>query len=258
MIDNTFIRFDPLSSKTIDLKIQEADVMGWLGTIYEITKEEDLDTALDLCYSYNLTKNQSTSVTLVTLLIDQIASSKLKPPIVLPEEYLKIARGNIQTINPISGLPCDYAVRMAFGKRVADIRAFYVGHMGLNGLKEYEKEHGVEKRDKILNLTASLLSGQCGDNFIGHVGTYDFVLFLPVETAEPILKGIAAEFDGKALTYGENGSSSPMTVFMAVTMIDKEIGFDRVNATLISFKEHLADESRSRKASIYAFDKRKL
>ena len=89
MAENQYIQIN--SEKFFNLKIAIGDVLGWLKTIHDISGVEDLDGALDLCYSYMLDKEQSRAVGMVTELIYQEASGRIIPPINLYKTYRNLA-----------------------------------------------------------------------------------------------------------------------------------------------------------------------
>lgn len=172
------------------------DLLGWLRAIYEVSGEDDLDTALDLCYTYKLPIEQQTAVILITELIHQEASGKIVPPINLTQTYRDIAHGTLLDSNPLSGLPCNYIIRIEFEKKLSFKETFHVCCLSLSeSFTAHPEPPSGPKVEAAVKFAASVLAKHCAGNFIGHLANDDFMFFLPILGAQGVLESIVGNFD---------------------------------------------------------------
>lgn len=113
----------------------------------------------------------------------------------LAQIRVKMAKG----ANPLTGLPGNVAIESEL-KRFAErrIRAGLI-YIDLDNFKVYNDVYGFDNGDKIILYTAGVLDQtvkECGtgNDFIGHVGGDDFVVFTSQQYAESVAAGIVNRF----------------------------------------------------------------
>ncbi|MDR0519817.1 MAG: diguanylate cyclase [Clostridiales Family XIII bacterium] len=83
---------------------------------------------------------------------------------------------------------------------------FAVIYADLDNFKAYNDVYGFSSGDRIIVLTADIISGnvaQYGNagDFIGHIGGDDFIIATTPDKAEEICRGVVSEFDEKVLDF---------------------------------------------------------
>jgi diguanylate cyclase (GGDEF)-like protein len=111
--------------------------------------------------------------------------------------------------NPLTGLPGNLVIEEQLRRLLAHDLKFAVLYIDLNNFKAYNDKYGFEKGDKVLLMTAEILSrslaseGQ-GDDFLGHIGGDDFIIITGPERAEQIAQAIIELFDREiTVAYSE-------------------------------------------------------
>ena len=102
--------------------------------------------------------------------------------------------------NPLSGLPGNLVIEDRIRRLLGQEGDFAVLYIDLNNFKAYNDKYGFERGDKVLLLTAEILSRSVaregdGNDFLGHIGGDDFIIITTTERAEAIGQAIIQFFD---------------------------------------------------------------
>lgn len=102
--------------------------------------------------------------------------------------------------NPLTGLPGNLMIEEQLRRLLLSDAEFAVLYLDLNNFKAYNDKYGFEHGDKMLLMTAEILSrslareGQ-GEDFLGHIGGDDFIIITSPDRAERIANAIIEFFD---------------------------------------------------------------
>jgi diguanylate cyclase (GGDEF)-like protein len=108
--------------------------------------------------------------------------------------------------NPLTGLNGNIEIQREITSRISRGLLFAVIYADLDNFKAYNDVYGYSNGDRIIVLTADILTDQVAlfgnpDDFIGHVGGDDFILVSTPDKAEQISLSVIAEFDDKILNF---------------------------------------------------------
>jgi len=108
--------------------------------------------------------------------------------------------------NPLTGLNGNLEIQRDITSRITKGFGFAVIYADLDNFKSYNDVYGFSNGDRIIVLTADILSDQTAlfgnpDDFIGHIGGDDFIVVTTPDKAESICKNVIAEFDEKVLSF---------------------------------------------------------
>jgi diguanylate cyclase (GGDEF)-like protein len=108
--------------------------------------------------------------------------------------------------NPLTGLNGNIEIQREITSRISKGLCFAVIYADLDNFKAYNDAYGYSNGDRIIVLTADILSDQVTlfgnpDDFIGHVGGDDFIVVTTPDRAEAICGSVIAEFDEKVLGF---------------------------------------------------------
>jgi diguanylate cyclase (GGDEF)-like protein len=108
--------------------------------------------------------------------------------------------------NPLTGLNGNIEIQRDITSRISRGLRFAVIYADLDNFKAYNDVYGYSNGDRIIVLTADILTDQVAlfgnpDDFIGHVGGDDFILVSTPDKAEQICQSVIAEFDDKVLNF---------------------------------------------------------
>jgi diguanylate cyclase (GGDEF)-like protein len=108
--------------------------------------------------------------------------------------------------NPLTGLNGNLEIQRDITSRITKGFSFAVIYADLDNFKSYNDVYGFSNGDRIIVLTADILSDQVAlfgnpDDFIGHIGGDDFIVVTTPDKAEAICKNVIAEFDEKVLRF---------------------------------------------------------
>jgi diguanylate cyclase (GGDEF)-like protein len=108
--------------------------------------------------------------------------------------------------NPLTGLNGNIEIQRDITSRISRGLHFAVIYADLDNFKAYNDVYGYSNGDRIIVLTADILTDQVAlfgnpDDFIGHVGGDDFILVSTPDKAEQICRSVIAEFDDKVLNF---------------------------------------------------------
>ncbi len=97
--------------------------------------------------------------------------------------------------NPTTGLPGGDAIRREFDRRRRSGRAFSVCYFDLDYFKPFSDTFGFALADSTILLTAECLSENTrSDEFVGHIGGDDFVLFCDAGAAAERCRRVQTQF----------------------------------------------------------------
>ncbi len=107
--------------------------------------------------------------------------------------------------NPLTGLPGNLIIESLIKGLVERKEVFAVLYMDLDNFKAYNDKYGFEMGDKVLLLTASVLSRSLakagyGDDFIGHIVGDDFIIVTRPDCAIRVAKTVIEMFDAEVRT----------------------------------------------------------
>jgi diguanylate cyclase (GGDEF)-like protein len=108
--------------------------------------------------------------------------------------------------NPLTGLNGNIEIQRDITSRISRGLLFAVIYADLDNFKAYNDVYGYSNGDRIIVLTADILTDQTAlfgnpDDFVGHVGGDDFILVSTPDKAEQICRSVIAEFDDKVLNF---------------------------------------------------------
>lgn len=177
------------------------------------------------------------------------------------------------TTSPLTGLPGNYSIQKEFLTTSKD-SPLHVCYVDINDFKAYNDKYGVSKGDDVIKHTAVLLKEICPDDFVGHVGGDDFVVFIK-DNAVTKLNNIAKNFDStiKAFyserhrqqgfitstdRYGRLCEFPLMILSIAVKTVNEDCPFEIIAQSLASLKKVAKQKSIEQGASAYVFDQRQF
>ncbi|QDR83350.1 GGDEF domain-containing protein [Sporomusa termitida] len=102
--------------------------------------------------------------------------------------------------NPLTGLPGNWVIEDRLKELVETSEPFAVMYLDLDNFKAYNDKYGFERGDKVLLLTAQVLSRSIGksgsvDDFLGHIGGDDFILITKPDNVPSLAASIIGLFD---------------------------------------------------------------
>jgi diguanylate cyclase (GGDEF)-like protein len=108
--------------------------------------------------------------------------------------------------NPLTGLHGNIEIQREVESRISRDEGFAVIYADLDNFKAYNDVYGYSNGDRIIVLTADILTDQTAlfgnpGDFVGHVGGDDFIIVTTIDKAEAICSSVIDEFDEKVLTF---------------------------------------------------------
>jgi EAL domain-containing protein (putative c-di-GMP-specific phosphodiesterase class I)/GGDEF domain-containing protein len=109
---------------------------------------------------------------------------------------LELAKG----ANPLTGLPGNIAIEQEHFRCAKNDKPFSVIFIDLDNFKSYNDKYGFEKGDEVLIYTADILKNgleECckNDNFLGHIGGDDFIIFTTDDAVDSLCSFLIEKFD---------------------------------------------------------------
>ena len=109
---------------------------------------------------------------------------------------LELAKG----ANPLTGLPGNIAIEQEHSRYTKKAKSFSIVFIDLDNFKSYNDKYGFEKGDEVLLYTANLLKRglkeYCNnDDFLGHIGGDDFIIFTTEDTVDSLCCFLIEHFD---------------------------------------------------------------
>ncbi len=108
--------------------------------------------------------------------------------------------------NPLTKLPGNVSILEELQARLDTAKPIAVCYIDLDKFKAFNDTYGFEKGDELLKATARILllaMRELGtpDDFLGHIGGDDFVLFTTSAASEAICRRIVSEFEQAAPSF---------------------------------------------------------
>jgi diguanylate cyclase (GGDEF)-like protein len=112
---------------------------------------------------------------------------------------LRLIKGN-RSANPLTGLPGNIDIQRELSERLRSGRGFTAIYLDIDNFKAFNDRYGFLEGDSVLSDTAKIVTNQIRlfgnpNDFVGHVGGDDFVIFSAEEDVEDICLMIARSFD---------------------------------------------------------------
>lgn len=118
----------------------------------------------------------------------------------MTEEKVKHA----QHANPLTMLPGNIVINERMNHLLLHHQPFLMAYFDLDFFKPFNDVYGYAAGDEIIKLVAELLSQECGNEFIGHVGGDDFVVIFSQQlNGIDVCKRVLAEFEQRVQNYFE-------------------------------------------------------
>lgn len=137
--------------------------------------------------------------------LDSGANDYLTKPYALDELLVRVRNilhwSRLQReANPLTGLPGNVAIEAEANRRIQGGEDFALLYIDIDYFKAFNDYYSYQKGDEAIRLTASIILrvvGRTGsrDDFVGHVGGDDFVVFSTVECAHRVADEVISEFD---------------------------------------------------------------
>ena len=169
-----------------------------------IRKDEDNTITPVIVVSSNESRNHRMKI------LNESVEYFIKKPV--DEGYLYYTVKNLtrllktnRTVSPLTGLPGNVQIHSELKKRISNEEEFSVMYLDLDNFKSYNDVYGFLKGDKIIQLTANIITEEIhlngGDGFVGHVGGDDFIAIVPYTEVENLCQRIIAKFESKIKGY---------------------------------------------------------
>lgn len=104
--------------------------------------------------------------------------------------------------NPLTGLPGNLLIEERLKNIITKQQLFAVLYIDLDNFKAFNDKYGFEHGDKVILLTAGILSASVGQksnsdgqDFIGHIGGDDFIIITHPDNIEKLCETIISMFD---------------------------------------------------------------
>ncbi|QSZ27878.1 response regulator [Aceticella autotrophica] len=104
--------------------------------------------------------------------------------------------------NPLTGLRGNLDIKFEIKRRIKKGEPYAVMYIDLDNFKEYNDYYGFARGDKVLTMTAGILSESINlvgnqNDFLGHIGGDDFIIVTTPDKVEDICQYIIKNFDEK-------------------------------------------------------------
>ncbi len=128
--------------------------------------------------------------------------ARVKNQIELRNAILELRRINKKALdaNPITGLPGNNSVQKAIQRSLDEGHKDFVIYGDLDNFKAYNDKYGFARGDEAIHFTATLLKDALAlvtsdDGFLGHVGGDDYVMLIPGQDVDAVVRFIIEHFD---------------------------------------------------------------
>lgn len=186
---------------------------------------------------------------------------------------LELAKG----ANPLTGLPGNIAIEQEHQSCVRDGGGGSIIFIDLDNFKSYNDKYGFEKGDTVILYAAELLKEGLrkhggGDDFLGHIGGDDFIIFTKEESVDSMCRYLIDNFDagikdlyspedreaGGIMAHGRSGEVRwfPfISISMAVLDCTADTGKDmkEISGNAAQLKQY----AKSMPGSVYVRNRRK-
>lgn len=108
--------------------------------------------------------------------------------------------GRAAELNPLTGLPGNRTITEVLRRRVLEGTEL-VAYIDISGFKPFNDYYGFARGDAVLRMLSSLLIGNLGKWFVGHIGGDDFVAVGPGEEFRCAAAKVARMFSSRATGF---------------------------------------------------------
>jgi len=186
---------------------------------------------------------------------------------------LELAKG----ANPLTGLPGNIAIEQEHQRCVRNGNCCSIIFIDLDNFKSYNDKYGFEKGDTVILYTADLLKDGLRkygsqDDFLGHIGGDDFIIFTTEDNVDPLCRFLIEHFDegikelysaedrdaGGIMAHDRSGQERWFP-FISVSMavldctVDSDKDMKEISGNAVQLKQY----AKSLPGSVYVRDRRK-
>jgi diguanylate cyclase (GGDEF)-like protein len=109
-------------------------------------------------------------------------------------------------LNPVSGLPDHFFVQQEIERRIDDGAKVAVCYVDMDNFRRYNQAYGYARGDKVLKFISLMLFEKVRDmgnpdDFVGHLGSDNFVVLTTPDRYREICAAIITNFDSQVLQY---------------------------------------------------------
>ncbi|MCL4441999.1 MAG: EAL domain-containing protein [Firmicutes bacterium] len=184
---------------------------------------------------------------------------------------MEVAKG----ANPLTGLPGNLTIEREINNRLTEKSPFACICVDLDNFKSYNDRYGFENGDRLILLSARLLTGTVRKygsslDFVGHIGGDDFIVLTHKDKAEEICRRYIRYFDRLEKNFYSTEDRN-VGGFYGINRQGQETWFPLVSVSMSiadcaghCSPEHLAETTaqlkqyaKSKFGSIYVRDRRK-
>ncbi len=115
------------------------------------------------------------------------------------EQFYSEARQNMR-LQPVSGLPDNFFIQQEIERRLEEGQKIAVVYADLENFRTYNQRYGYARGDRLLKFLAGLLFDKVkemgnGTDFVGHLGSDDFVLLTSPDKFRAVCGELIRSFD---------------------------------------------------------------
>lgn len=179
-------------------------------------------------------------VTSSTFLQDDVLKQKVKDPSVFniksqSDYFYQDAKKNMR-LHPVSGLPDNFFIQQEIERRLEEGQKIAVVYADLENFRRYNQKYGYARGDKILKFLALLLFEKLRDHgnaadFVGHMGSDDFVLLTTPDKYKEVCAEVIRSFDRLVLQHYDKGDRDGGNITLK-TRRGEEISFPVMSITM--------------------------
>ncbi len=125
------------------------------------------------------------------------------------ESFYQDAKKNMR-LHPITALPDHFFIQQEIERRLEEGSKIAVVYGDLENFRRYNQRYGYGRGDRILKFVAMLLFEKVRDfgnpnDFVGHLGSDDFIILTTPERYRQISSEVIKTFDRLVLQYYDKG-----------------------------------------------------
>ncbi len=174
--------------------------------------------------------------------------------------------------HPVTGLPGYDAVHRKVQETLEKERPFAICFLDINAFRRFNQVHGYARGDELLRATARGIAEilQSSDrylDFLGHLGSDDFVLITGPEGIEGLCSRIVERFERCLRDFGEGqvpardrrrGTAPAGRVFLSIAVITHEAGRPGHFARIVEQGAELLQRAKREGRSLWVKERRTL
>ncbi len=191
-------------------------------------------------------------------------------------EELRRLSGMALDANPMTGLGGANSAAAAVKRAIREGESACIIHADLDNLKAFNNKYGYARGDEVILFTAQVLKqavadAGCVDAFVGHTGSDDFVLALPSDMHQDVVRRIMDYFDGgvKQFYSKEDASAgciasmnrqsapqAPPIISISIAGVDLSYGFYNEYIEVNDVCTELKKKAKAQPGSFFCLDRR--